>query len=293
MNSLQNSELVTNSEGCVYHLNLKPEHIADTIILVGDPNRVSFVSSYFDSIEVQRSNREMITHTGYIGKKRISVISTGMGTDNIDIVLTELDVLANFNLDTKTLNEKHKLLNIIRIGTCGALQADILLNSIILTHYVVGLDGLLYFYDCPDSIFEKDLETSFISHVGWGEKLPGIYSVKSSDSLEKLFTDNNIIRGITISAPGFYGPQGRAIHLSLKYPQLNNLAESFYFNGYKVVNYEMESSAIYGLGKALGHNVLTLTLVAANRVTGEFCSDYCAAMRGLIEQVLSEVEKML
>ncbi len=289
---LANSELVTNEEGCVYHLNLLPEHLADDVIVVGDPNRVPMLSSLLDSIELRRSNREIVTHTGYIGKKRITIMSTGMGTDNIDIVMTELDVLASFDLKTKTLKDKcnRRTLNIIRLGSCGALQKDIEPGHPVMTHYAVGLDGLLYFYDCNPEIFERELTDQLAKHLNWDVKLPSLYCTKASEKLEKLFEEQGFIKGITLSAPGFYGPQGRNIHLPLKYPDINDKVETFAYNGYKIANYEMESSATYGLGKALGHNALTICIPIANRTNGKFVSDYHSMMINLGAKVFEILE---
>lgn len=286
MNGIKRSELVTNSEGGVYHLNLLPEHIADTIILVGDPNRVSTISEKFDSIEIKRSNREIVTHTGYIGSKRLSAISTGMGTDNIDIVLTELDVLSNFDLEARALKSEHKTLDIVRLGTCGIIHPDMEVGQPIATKYSLGLDGLMYFYDCDESIFEKELTEKFTKHVEWSNLLPSVYCTKVSSKFEDLIKKTDWAEGITLSAPGFYGPQGREVRLPLRFPNLNERIQSFEYKGYRVNNYEMESSAIYGLGKAMGHNTLTVCLSIANRATGDFLSDYKKDMNKLIEELL-------
>ncbi|MDD4142158.1 MAG: nucleoside phosphorylase [Bacteroidales bacterium] len=288
---MKNSELVTNKTGAVYHLNLHPDEIADTIFLVGDPNRVDMVSAYFDKIEVAKDNRELKTRTGYVGDTRMTVLSTGMGTDNIDIVVTELDELTCFDLEKKKVGDNHRTLNLIRIGTCGALNAEISLNTPVLSHYSIGLDGLLYFYDAPESIFEHELAEQFTQKVQWSTPLPGIYACKASEALEDRFVNNkDFVKGITVTAPGFYGPQGRAIRLPLKYPRMNEKIMGFNYNGYKVSNYEMETSALYGLGQGLGHNTLSICLAIANRSTGEFCSSYKEAMGQLIESVITAMK---
>lgn len=285
MKEIMRSELVTNNEGGVYHLNLLPEHIADTIIMVGDPNRVSMLSEKFDSIEVKRSNREIVTHTGYIGNKRLTVISTGMGTDNIDIVLTELDVLANFDLKARTPKPEHRTLDLIRVGTCGIIHSDMVVGKPIVTKYSLGLDGLMYFYECDESIFEKELTEEFTKHVEWSHLLPSVYCTEIGEKFDNLIKKTDWAQGITLSAPGFYGPQGRQIRLPLRFPYLNEKIQTFKYKGYRVNNYEMESSAIYGLGKALGHNTLTVCLSIANRATGDFLSDYKKDMNKMIEEL--------
>ncbi|MDR2084797.1 MAG: nucleoside phosphorylase [Bacteroidales bacterium] len=288
MDTKKNSELVTNATGGVYHLNLHSNEIADNIILVGDPGRVKKVSSYFDKVEVHKENREIITETGYYRGVPISVISTGMGTDNIDIVVNELDVLANFNLESKTEKKDKKTLNLIRIGTCGALRSDIPLNTPIISRYTIGLDGLLYFYDTPTHVLNPDLADKFSEFTNWNKNLPKIYGCKSSESLDIKF-DEKFLRGITITAPGFYGPQGRNIRLPLKYPELNSKMGNFEYKNCKVSNMEMESSALYGLGQSLGHNTITICIAIANRANGEFISDYSKGMENLITSVLNSL----
>lgn len=290
MDTKRNSELVTNASGGVYHLNLHSDEIADNILLVGDPGRVKKVSSLFDKVLVHKENREIITDTGFYKGVPVSVISTGMGTDNIDIVINELDVLANFDLESKTEKKEKKSLNLIRIGTCGALRADVPLNTPLITRYAMGLDGLLYFYDTPEKVLNNDLATKFMEFTGWDKSLPTVYACKSSEVLDNKF-DENFLRGITITAPGFYGPQGRNIRLPLKFPELNSKMENFEYNNSKVSNMEMESSALYGLGQSLGHNTITVCLAIANRANGEFVSDYSKGMENLIESVLNTLTK--
>ena len=290
MDTKKNSELVTNASGGVYHLNLHSDEIAPNILLVGDPGRVKKVSKFFDKVEIHKENREIITETGFYKGVPISVMSTGMGTDNIDIVINELDVLANFDLKTKTEKSEKKSFNLVRIGTCGALRAEIPLNVPIITRYTIGLDGLIYFYDTPKNVMIEELAEKFSTFTNWDKSLPNIYACKSSDVLDSKF-DKEFIRGITITAPGFYGPQGRNIRLPLKFPELNSKIGAFEYNNCKASNLEMESSALYGLGQSLGHNTLTICLAIANRVTGEFSQNYNQAMDDLIVMTLDSFTK--
>ena len=267
------SELILHPDGKIYHLNIKPEHLAETIILVGDPQRVEVISKYFDKIEFKGENREIFTHTGFLNKKRLTVMSTGMGTDNIDIVLNELDALVNIDLETRKIKEKHITLNIIRLGTSGALQADIPLNAFILSEYGLGIDGLLNFYANNNQFVEKQMTEAFIEFTKWPEELSRPYIVKSSEELYKIMGDD-FIHGITATAPGFYGPQGRTLRLPLNFPELNKKIQEFRFGNQKIVNFEMETSALYGLGKLLGHNTLTVCVAIANRYRHEYNQNY-------------------
>ncbi len=289
MKKYHSSELVLNQEGAVYHLRLHPEELAETVIVVGDPGRVSQISGYFDRIEVKRHNREIISHTGWLNGVRLTAMSTGMGTDNIDIVMNELDALVSFDLAKRTLKEKAGKLRIIRLGTSGALQPDIPVNTFVLSRYAIGLDGLLYFYDIPEGVIIEELGQKFRDHVTWSELLPHAYGVRASETLFAKFQGPDFYPGITITAPGFYGPQGRVMRLGLRYPELNDLMQHFTFNGLKVCNYEMETSALYGLGGALGHEMLTVCVAIANRATGDFASDYHKSVRKLIELVLERL----
>jgi uridine phosphorylase len=286
MKTFKSSELVLNSDGAVYHLNLHPEELADTVIVVGDPGRVSQISGYFDRIELKRSNREIVSHTGYLNGVRLTAMSTGMGTDNIDIVMNELDALVSFDLKNRTLKEKPGKLRIIRLGTSGALQPDIPVNSFVISRYALGLDGLLHFYDIPEGIIIEELGQNFRKHVNWSRLLPHVYGVEGSQELLERFRGPKFYHGITATAPGFYGPQGRVMRLGLQYPEMNNLMQSFSYKGVKLSNYEMETSALYGLGGALGHDMLTVCVAIANRATGDFASDYHKSVRELIELVL-------
>jgi uridine phosphorylase len=278
------SELPLQSDGSIYHLNLHPEELADNVILVGDPGRVSMISAMLDTVEVRKQNRELITHTGTFHGKSVSVISTGMGTDNIDIVLTELDALANVDLSTRTVKEEHRALNLVRIGTSGALNPDIECGTFLASAFGLGIDGMLRFYDTHDLIRE-DLVEAFVRHTGWDNVLPYPYCTPCSPVLlERIAHDMK--QGITVSAPGFFGPQGREVRAKLKYPELNSRIETFEYQGNAITNMEMECSAIYGLGGLLGHHPLTICLIIANRVTGKFLDDYHDRMEQLCRTVL-------
>ena len=268
------SQLVLNSEGAIYHLNLHPDQLADDILLVGDPGRVEMIADFFDTIEVKRQNRELVTRTGYYHGKRISVISTGMGTDNLDIVMNELDALANIDLKTRMPKETHRALNIIRLGTCGALQPDIPVeDSYVATHYAIGLDGLLYFYEKNKEVNEIAMRDAFIEQMDYPTDLPKPYIVEGSKELFDRLAQG-YYEGLTATAPGFYGPQGRTLRMLLAYPENNHKIESFNYQGWRVCNFEMESSALYGLGKMMGHHCLTICVAIANRVTEKFATDY-------------------
>ena len=268
------SQLVLNSEGAVYHLNLHPDQLADDVLLVGDPERVELIASFFDKIEVERQNRELVTRTGYFNGKRITVMSTGMGTDNLDIVMNELDALANIDLKTRMPKEGHRSLNLIRIGTCGALQPEIEVeDSYVATRYAIGLDGLLYFYGKNEEVNNVAMRDAFIKQMDYPKDLPLPYVVEcSKDLFDRLA--QGYYQGVTATAPGFYGPQGRTLRMHLAYPENNRKIEAFNYKGWRVCNFEMESSALYGLGKMMGHNCLTICVAIANRVTEKFTADY-------------------
>lgn len=283
------SELIINPDGSIFHLHLLPEDIADDIILVGDPGRVETVASFFDNIELKKDNREFYTITGSYNNKRISVISTGIGTDNIDIVVNELDAIANINLKTRTQNKEHRTLNLIRIGTSGALQKNIPVNSFLMSTRSIGFDGLLNFYEGRNSVSDADFEFAFKYHVDWKRNLASPYVVDASDDLINKLNDDKILKGITISAPGFYGPQGRKLRLPIADPEINDKIESFELNGQKITNYEMESSAIFGLSNLLGHNAITLCVIIANRRRGEYSKDYKPVIKELIKLVLDKL----
>jgi len=283
------SQLVLNSEGAIYHLNLHPDQIADDVILVGDPARVGEIATFFDKIEVKRQNREMVTNTGYFNGKRITVLSTGMGTDNLDIVMNELDALANIDLKTRMPKEKHHTLNLIRLGTCGALQPEIEVgDSYVATRYALGLDGLIYFYEKNEEVNEIAMRDAFIKQMEYPKELPLPYVVEGSNELFDRLAQG-YYQGVTATAPGFYGPQGRTLRMPLAYPGINRRIENFDYNGWRVCNYEMESSALYGLGKMMGHNCLTICVAIANRVTEKFASDYHPYVRKLVQNTLERL----
>ncbi|MEA3318031.1 MAG: nucleoside phosphorylase [Bacteroidota bacterium] len=285
----QPSELILNKDGSIFHLHLLPEDIAETIILVGDPGRVDIVASFFDKIELKKQNREFCTQTGYINNKRLSVISTGIGTDNIDIVVNELDALANIDLKTRNDKKEHKTLNFIRIGTSGSLQKDIPVDSFLMSKKAIGFDGLINFYTNREKICDLDFETEFKKHLNWNKNLASPYIVDASEKLIKLLDGDNIHKGVTISAPGFYGPQGRQLRIPSIDLDINDKIENFEFKGQKVTNYEMESSAIFGLSKHLGHNAVTLCAIIANRTSKEYSKDYKPVIKNLIKIVLEKL----
>lgn len=282
------SELILNPDNSIFHLRLFPWQIADKIILVGDPGRVEMVSSFFDSVELQVSNREFVTHTGIYKSTRITVMSSGIGTDNIDIVLNELDALANIDLENRVLKPERRSLKLFRIGTSGGLQQDIPLNSFILSRYAAGFDAVLNFYADRNNVADLDMEQAFREHTGWHPGLPDPYFVRSSDELFGLFPDD-LYSGITISAPGFYGPQGRKIRLAPFDGGLNDKLESFRYGEMRIMNYEMESSALFGLSRLLGHQAVTLCSMIANRASREFTDDYKASVNNLIKFTLEHI----
>ena len=280
------SQLVLNNEGAIYHLNLHPDQLADDVIMVGDPGRVDLIASFFDKIEVKRQNRELITRTGYFNGKRITALSTGMGTDNLDIVMNELDALANIDLKTRMPKEGHRSLNLIRLGTCGALQPEIEVeDNYVATRYAIGLDGLLYFYEKHKEVNEIAMRDAFIKQMDYPKDLPKPYVVEGSKALFDKLAEG-YYQGVTATAPGFYGPQGRTLRMRLSYPENNSKIENFDYQGWRVCNFEMESSALYGLGKMMGHNCLTICVAIANRVTEKFTTDYHPYVRKLVENTL-------
>jgi uridine phosphorylase len=283
------SELIINQDGSIFHLHLLPEDIADTIILVGDPGRVEVVASFFDSIELKKQNREFYTITGSYRNKRITVISTGIGTDNIDIVVNELDAIANINLKTRTKNKEHRTLNLIRIGTSGSLQADIPVDSYLMSKRSVGFDGLLNFYADRNSVSDLEFEEALKKHLDWNKLLPSPYVVDASKELIEKLDGSNIIQGINISASGFYGPQGRQLRLPIVDKDINDKIETFEFQGQKITNYEMESSAIFGLSKLLGHNAITICAIIAKRRKKEYSKDYKPVIKELVKTVLDRL----
>jgi len=283
---IQNSELILSGEGRIYHLNIQKENIAPTIILVGDPQRVPVVSAHFDKVEFTAHKREFVTHTGYYQGKRVSVISTGIGPDNIDIVLNELDALFNIDLERRVPKEEHTPLTFVRLGTSGSLQADIPVDSIVLSAYGLGMDNLLHSYKDSPKVREKAMEDAFIAHTQWYMDKGHPCIVQGSEALlEKLYS-LEVFKGITATAPGFYGPQGRRLRLIPQDEHLNEKLESYAFNGYKVTNMEMETAAIYGLSKLLGHQALSMNAIIANRPAGTFSADPGKAVEKLIQYAL-------
>ena len=292
MNVIPGSELIINDRGAIYHINCRPEEIAHTIITVGDPDRVKEVSKHFDSIEFINQHREFITHTGYIGKKRLSVTSTGIGPDNIDIVMNELDALVNIDFDSRTIKEKLTTLKIIRVGTSGSLQAAIPVDSYVVSTHGLGLDNLMNFYQHSSNEEEKQLLHSFITHSQLHQGVTAPYITGAGVSLLKEFV-NGFHQGITVTCPGFYGPQGRVLRMGLTQPQLIDRLSSFTFGQHRIANFEMETSAIYGMGKVLGHHCLSLSAIVANRISKEFSKDGAKAVDGLIEKTLEIVSSSI
>jgi uridine phosphorylase len=285
---IQNSELILNPDGSVYHLNLLPEHIANDIIFVGDQNRVEKITKHFSKIECSQQKREFKTQTGIYKGKRITVISTGIGPDNIDIVMNELDALVNIDLTTREIKEELTSLNIVRIGTSGSLQADIPCDSFVMSQFGLGLDNMLRSY-LIDEISEKAIEDAFITQTNWEINKGRPYVVRASEILEKRIESNQIFKGFTGTAGGFYGPQGRVLRLNIQDAELNSKMDQFEYEGIKMTNLEMETAAIYGLGKLLGHQCLSLNAIIANRATGTFSEDPYKAVDALIEYTLDKL----
>lgn len=285
---IASSELILNPDGGVYHLNLLPEHIAHDIIFVGDQNRVEKITQHFDRIEFSQQKREFKTQTGYFKGKRMTVLSTGIGPDNIDIVMNELDALVNIDLATRTVKDELTSLNIIRIGTSGSLQTDIPVDSFVMSQYGLGLDNMLRSY-LMDDISEKEMEEAFIQQTNWDLRKGRPYVIKASETLAKRIESDRILKGFTGTAGGFYGPQGRVLRLPIQDPELNAKMDSFEFEGIKMTNLEMETGAIYGLGKLLGHECLSLNAIIANRANGTFSTDPYKAVDALIAYTLDKL----
>jgi len=290
MQDLKSSELILNSDGSIYHLHLRKENIANKIILVGDPGRVKEVSILFDKIDFKVENREFVTHTGSYKGERITVLSTGIGTDNIDIVLNELDAIFNIDLKTRLKTEEHTSLKIVRIGTTGGLQEELVPGSFVLSRYSAGFDGLMHFYRDGHKVNDENLEHAFVEHTNWSGKRAIPYFAKSDDALFDLLNDG-VFSGITISAPGFYGPQGRQLRLPIVDPNLNNKISSFRYGGLKITNFEMESSALFGLSHLLGHQAATICAVVANRISGKSLPDHKSVMADLLKFTLDKLVK--
>ncbi len=285
------SELIINPDGSIFHLHLKPEDIADNVILVGDPGRVDVVAGFFQKIISEGANREFIWKTGLYNNVGITVLSTGIGTDNIDIVLNELDALVNVDFSSRQVKEKHRALRIVRIGTCGSLQKDLPVDTWLLSEMAIGFDGLLNFYQGRDKVSVHEYEEAFVKHTGWKASLTDPYFVAGERELFEQLKGEKIMTGLTVSAPGFYGPQGRVIRLPLAMSEINDKLTSFRFKDRRIMNYEMECSAIYGLSKLLGHQAATVCVVIANRLAGTYSKDYKNVIKELIEYVLNILTK--
>lgn len=283
------SELIINADGSAFHLHLKPEQLADRILLVGDPERVSMVASYFDTKECEVSSREFHTITGTYKGKRITTLSHGIGTDNIDIVLNELDALANIDFNTRTIKKEFRQLTLVRVGTSGGLQPFVPVGTYVAAEKSIGFDGVLYFYADSEKVRDMDFEAELHKQLQW--KLSGIhpYVVSADSSLIEQITQNDILRGITIAANGFYGPQGRKLRLPLADPQLNEKIEAFHYNGRQITNFEMESSSLAGLAALMGHRAMTVCCIIAGRVAKDMNTEYKGSITGLIETVLDRI----
>ncbi len=288
MKRIGESELIINGDGSIFHLHIRPEELAKKIILVGDPGRVDMVGEFFEKVESTTSSREFRSITGYYKGERLTVLSTGIGCDNIDIVMTELDALVNVDFQTRQEKEEKTRLTILRIGSSGSIQPDIPLGSFVFTRMAVGFDGLLNWYGGRDRIAQTDIEEAFIGHAGWNKYLPIPYFVKSSERLAEHFADSTVA-GMTIAAGGFYGPQCRVVRLPLAIPDLMDKIEAFRFGDYRFTNFEMESSALAGLAAQLGHDGGTVCLIIANRYAKEANPDYHALMRELVKMSLDKL----
>ncbi|MGS2739587.1 nucleoside phosphorylase [Sinomicrobium sp. M5D2P17] len=291
MNKISESELILNQDGSVYHLNLKPEHISDTIIFVGDPDRVDKITRHFDKVEFTTQKREFKTQTGTYKGKRLTVISTGIGPDNIDIVLNELDALVNIDLEKRIVKEQLRSLKIIRVGTSGSLQSEIPVGSFLASSFALDLNGMLHSYHTA-AITHPEIEEAFITHTGWSIYKSRPLVISSGKQLLEYFGEKGVHRGFTATAGGFYGPQGRVLRLPLQDPELNGKMDSFSHLGLKVTNLEMETSAIYGLSALLGHEAISLNAIIANRADGTFAPDPKKLVEDLIEYTLKKIGDM-
>ncbi|MBU2996366.1 nucleoside phosphorylase [Cellulophaga baltica] len=287
---LKPSELILNPDNSIYHLNILPEDLADTVITVGDPDRVSEVSKHFDTIELKKGKREFVTHTGVLNGKRISVISTGIGTDNIDIVFNELDALVNIDFESRTINKEFKKLDIVRIGTSGAIHDTIPVDSFLLSKYAIGFDSLLRFYDATH-VMDEVIQGKFVAHTNWSKYKSTPYVVTCDESLASKVDSELVVKGFTATNVGFYGPQGRVLRLKTEDKNLNSKLASFDYEGLKITNLEMETSGIYGLSKLLGHNAISMNAIVANRATGEFSENSTETVEKLIQYTLEKLTK--
>jgi len=286
MKAIKDTELIITKDKKIYHLNIDKNQIADDIILVGDQDRVSQISKYFDEITDKIKHREFVTHTGIYKGKRITALSTGIGCDNIDIVVNELDAVVNINFETRTINSEKRKLNLIRLGTSGALQKEIVVDSYLMSEYAIGFDGLAHFHENTNCI-EKEMSKSFINHSDWPTKLSEPYIVKASEILLQKF--DGFTRGITATASGFYAPQGRELRLKSSVPNMHTSLNTFNYKGHKITNFEMESSALYYLGQSLGHNTLTICAIIGNRINKTQSENYKQTVENLIKKVLDRI----
>ena len=282
------SELIINSDGSIFHLHIRPEQLARNVILVGDPGRVAMFKPYFQTLECEGASREFVWATGVYNNSRITVLSTGIGTDNIDIVMTELDALANIDFATREVKPEHTTLNVVRLGTCGALQPEIPLGAFILSHISIGFDGLMNWYANREEVTNVDMEQSFMKHMNWPKDLPTPYFVSASQKLIDLFADSTV-RGMTISSPGFYGPQGRVVRQGLAMPNMLEDIESFRYEDRKITNFEMEGSAIAGIAGHLGHEAITVCCAIAHRYLKDANTDYKPRVAQLVKLVLDKI----
>ncbi len=285
---IKSSELILNPDGSIYHLNLRPENLAKDVIFVGDQDRVEQISEHFDTIEFRTQKREFKTHTGTFKGNRITVISTGIGPDNIDIVLNELDALVNIDFETRLPKAQHTSLNIVRVGTSGSLHSDLPVDSFLLSQYGIGMDNMLRSYELHD-ICEEEMEDAFIQHTEWDSRKGRPYIISNSPTLEARLSGTQMNYGITATASGFYGAQGRVLRLALQDSSLNHKIDSFTFDSYRITNLEMETAAIYGLSKLLGHQAVSLNAIIANRADGTFSTDPYKAVRALIAYTLEKL----
>lgn len=291
MRTIPSSELIINADGSIFHLHLKPEQLADTVILVGDPGRVAMIAEYFDERECEVSNREFLTVTGTYKGKRMTVMSTGIGIGNIDICVTELDALANIDFETRQVKPDFRQLTLVRLGTSGAIQQDIEVGEVVFSRTSLGFDGLLSYYEGRDDVCDLELESAFEEHTGWYKKLPAPYFVNAHVDLYELFKDSTR-EGITIAAPGFYAPQGRWVRLAPHDLKLNEKIESFKFGERRITNFEMEGSALAGLAALMGHRAATICTIIAQRVAKNACTDYKPFVRRMIEMALDKLSTL-
>ncbi len=291
MRTIPSSELIINADGSIFHLHLKPEQLADIVILVGDPGRVAMIADYFDTKECEVSNREFLTVTGTYKGKRMTVMSTGIGIGNIDICITELDALANIDFATRQVKENFRQLTLLRLGTSGAIQQDIEVGEVVFSRTSLGFDGLISYYEGRDSVCDLELERAFEEHTSWYSKLPSPYFVDAHRDLFELFKDSTR-EGITIAAPGFYAPQGRWVRIAPHDMKLNEKIESFRFGERRITNFEMEGSALAGLAALLGHRAATICTIIAQRVAKNACTDYKPFVRRMVEMALDKLASL-